>query len=106
MPDTRARKVTIFVSSPIDVAPERGCVQAVTAKLNREYEGLVRFWLSPHAKRETLSVGDRLRAADSSRGLEGQRRAGRLCVPQDCRCDFADGGRGAPPPGADPGRRA
>src|SRR5262249_32240178 len=43
MPDTRVRKVTIFVSSPIDVAPERGRVQAVTAKLNREYEGLVRF---------------------------------------------------------------
>ena len=37
------RKVTIFVSSPKDVAPERGRVQAVTAKLNREYEGLVRF---------------------------------------------------------------
>jgi hypothetical protein len=43
MPDTRVRKVTIFVSSPRDVAPERGRVQAVTAKLNREYEGLVRF---------------------------------------------------------------
>jgi tetratricopeptide (TPR) repeat protein len=43
MPDTRVRKVTIFVSSPKDVAPERGRVQAVTAKLNREYAGLVRF---------------------------------------------------------------
>src|SRR5262249_21640918 len=43
MPDTRVRKITIFVSSPSDVAPERGRVQAVTAKLNREYEGLVRF---------------------------------------------------------------
>ena len=43
MPDTRVRKVTIFVSSPNDVAPERGRMQAVTAKLNREYEGLVRF---------------------------------------------------------------
>jgi tetratricopeptide (TPR) repeat protein len=43
MPDTPVRKVTIFVSSPKDVAPERGRVQAVTAKLNREYEGLVRF---------------------------------------------------------------
>jgi hypothetical protein len=31
------------VSSPKDVAPERGRVQAVTAKLNREYEGLIRF---------------------------------------------------------------
>ena len=37
------RKVTIFVSSPKDVAAERGRVQAVTAKLNREYEGLVWF---------------------------------------------------------------
>src|SRR5215467_12483409 len=43
MPDTPVRKVTIFVSSPKDVAPERGRVQAVTAKLNREYEGLVHF---------------------------------------------------------------
>jgi hypothetical protein len=43
MPDTRVRKVTIFVSSPKDVAAERGRVQAVTAKLNREYEGLVWF---------------------------------------------------------------
>jgi WD40 repeat protein len=43
MSDTRVRKVTIFVSSPKDVAPERGRVQAVTAKLNREYEALVRF---------------------------------------------------------------
>jgi hypothetical protein len=38
MPDTRVRKVTIFVSSPNDVTPERGRVQAVTAKLNRQYE--------------------------------------------------------------------
>jgi hypothetical protein len=37
------REVTIFVSSPKDVAPERGRVQAVTAKLNREYDGLVQF---------------------------------------------------------------
>jgi tetratricopeptide (TPR) repeat protein len=43
MPETRARKVRVFVSSPKDVAPERGRVQAVAAKLNREYEGLVRF---------------------------------------------------------------
>jgi eukaryotic-like serine/threonine-protein kinase len=43
MPDTAVRKVTIFVSSPKDVAPERGRVQAVTAKFNREYEGLARF---------------------------------------------------------------
>src|SRR5438876_11993950 len=43
MPDARVRKVTIFVSSPKDVTPERGRVQAVAAKVNREYEGLVRF---------------------------------------------------------------
>src|SRR5262249_3225754 len=43
MPDASVRKVTIFVSSPNDVAPERGRVRAVTAKLNREYEGLIRF---------------------------------------------------------------
>ena len=43
MPDTPVRKVTIFVSSPNDVAPERGRMQAVTAKLNREYEGLIQF---------------------------------------------------------------
>ena len=42
MPDV-VRKVTIFVSSPNDVAPESGRVQAVTVKLNREYEGLVRL---------------------------------------------------------------
>lgn len=38
-----ARVVRVFVSSPSDVAPERGRVQAVAAKLNREYEDLVRF---------------------------------------------------------------
>ena len=43
MPNTRVRKVTIFVSSPKAVAPERGRVQAVAAKLNREYEDLARF---------------------------------------------------------------
>jgi tetratricopeptide (TPR) repeat protein len=37
------RVVKVFVSSPIDVAPERGRAQAVAAKLNREYEGRVRF---------------------------------------------------------------
>jgi hypothetical protein len=31
MPDTAVRKVTIFVSSPNDGAPERGRVQAGTA---------------------------------------------------------------------------
>ena len=35
--------VRVFVSSPGDVAPERGRVQAIAAKLNREYEGLVSF---------------------------------------------------------------
>src|SRR5215472_8537709 len=38
-----AREVRMFVSSPGDVAPERGRVEAVAAKLNREYEGLVQF---------------------------------------------------------------
>jgi tetratricopeptide (TPR) repeat protein len=37
------RVVRVFVSSPVDVAPERGRVQAVAAKLNRDYEGLVQF---------------------------------------------------------------
>ena len=41
--ESAGRVVRIFVSSPSDVAPERGRVQAVGAKLNREYEGLVRF---------------------------------------------------------------
>jgi eukaryotic-like serine/threonine-protein kinase len=35
-----AREVRVFVSSPSDVLPERGRVDAVAAKLNREYEGL------------------------------------------------------------------
>jgi hypothetical protein len=43
MVDAPVPKVTIFVSSPGDVAPERGRVQAVAAKLNQQYEGLVRF---------------------------------------------------------------
>lgn len=37
------RVVRVFVSSPSDVAVERGRVQAVAAKLNRDLEGLVRF---------------------------------------------------------------
>ena len=37
------RSVKLFVSSPVDVAPERGRVQAVAAKLNRDYDGIVRF---------------------------------------------------------------
>ena len=58
MPDTRVRKVTIFVSSPNDVAPERGRMQAVTVKLNREYQGLVRF--------ETVLWEEHIYAADKS----------------------------------------
>jgi len=37
------RRVRVFVSSPGDVAPERGRVEAVAAKLNREYEGFAAF---------------------------------------------------------------
>src|SRR5258708_32563505 len=37
------RNVRIFVSSPADVAPERGRVQAAAAKLTREFAGLVEF---------------------------------------------------------------
>jgi WD40 repeat protein len=43
MPGAPLRKVRIFVSSPVDVAPERGRVQAAAAKLTREYAGLVEF---------------------------------------------------------------
>jgi hypothetical protein len=41
--DLNVRLVRVFVSSPIDVAAERGRVQAVAATLNREYQGLVSF---------------------------------------------------------------
>jgi tetratricopeptide (TPR) repeat protein len=41
--DSTVRTVRVFVSSPVDVASERGRVQAVAAKLNRDFEGLVRF---------------------------------------------------------------
>jgi eukaryotic-like serine/threonine-protein kinase len=140
MPDIRVRKVTIFVSSPKDVAPERGRVQAVTAKLNREYEGLVQF--------ETVLWEEHFYTADKSFqpqipdavacdvvvsifwtriGTELPPDFPRMpngkpylsgtayelltaleasCVPQDCRCDLADGGCGAPPAGADPVPRA
>jgi tetratricopeptide (TPR) repeat protein len=37
------RVIGVFISSPGDVTPERGRAQAVTAKLNRQFEGLVRF---------------------------------------------------------------
>jgi eukaryotic-like serine/threonine-protein kinase len=37
------RVVKVFISSPIDVTAERGRAQAVMAKLNRDYEGRVRF---------------------------------------------------------------
>ena len=47
VPALRGRKevrdVKLFVSSPGDVAPERGRVEAVVAKLNRDYDGLARF---------------------------------------------------------------
>ncbi len=60
--DTRtngeARVVHVFVSSPIDVAPERGRVQAVAAKLNRAYDGLLTF--------ETLLWEERFYKADKS----------------------------------------
>ncbi len=52
------RIVRVFVSSPVDVAPERGRVQAVAAKLNRDYEGLVRF--------ETVLWEDHFYKADRS----------------------------------------
>src|SRR5690242_19435142 len=42
-PTRNARAVRVLVSSPSDVAAERGRAQSVAAKLNREYEGLVRF---------------------------------------------------------------
>src|SRR6266851_10490754 len=54
--DTRV--VRVFVSSPIDVAPERGRAQAVAAKLNREYDGLVAF--------ETVLWEERFYTADKS----------------------------------------
>ncbi len=41
--DANVRVVRVFVSSPIDVAAERGRVQAIAATLNREYQGLVSF---------------------------------------------------------------
>ena len=37
------REVRVFVSSPGDVLPERGRVDAVAAKLNREYESLAQI---------------------------------------------------------------
>jgi hypothetical protein len=52
------RVVRVFVSSPIDVAPERGRVQAIAAKLNREYDGLVAF--------ETVLWEERFYKADRS----------------------------------------
>jgi hypothetical protein len=58
MADAPVRKVTISVSSPADVAPERGRVQAVVAKLNREYDGLVLF--------ETVLWEEQFFAADTT----------------------------------------
>ncbi len=41
--ETAVRNVRVFVCSPSDVAPERARVRAVAAKLNRDFEGIVRF---------------------------------------------------------------
>jgi WD40 repeat protein len=54
----QVQKVRIFVSSPIDVTPERGRVQAAAAKLTREYAGLVEF--------ETVLWEDHFYTADRS----------------------------------------
>jgi hypothetical protein len=43
VPDVPVHTATIFVSSPDDLAPERGRVHAVATKLNREYEGIIQF---------------------------------------------------------------
>ncbi len=64
------RVVKVFVSSPIDVAPERGRVQAVVAKLNREYAGLVEF--------ETVLWEEHFYTAD--RGFQAQ-------IPEAVACD-------------------
>jgi WD40 repeat protein len=58
MAGREVRKVKIFVSSPVDVAPERGRVQAVAAKLSREYAGIVEF--------ETVLWEDHFYKADQS----------------------------------------
>jgi tetratricopeptide (TPR) repeat protein len=65
------RVVRVFVSSPIDVAPERGRAQAVAAKLNREYEGLVKF--------ETVLWEERFYKAD--RSFQPQ-------IPESVACDI------------------
>jgi tetratricopeptide (TPR) repeat protein len=52
------RLIRVFVSSPVDVAPERGRMQAVAAKLNRDYEGIIRF--------ETVLWEDHFYKADRS----------------------------------------
>jgi hypothetical protein len=38
--ESDVRVVNVFISSPADVAPERGRVQVVADKLNREFGGL------------------------------------------------------------------
>src|SRR5215470_3882440 len=65
------RVIGVFVSSPGDVAPERGRVQAVVAKLNREYQGLVRF--------ETVLWEERLYRADQT--FQSQ-------IPESVACDI------------------
>jgi len=52
------RVVRLFVSSPGDVAPERARAQAVAAKLNLAYQGLVTF--------ETVLWEERFYKADAS----------------------------------------
>jgi eukaryotic-like serine/threonine-protein kinase len=52
------RVVKLFVSSPLDVAPERGRVRAAANKLSREFESLVRF--------ETVVWEERFYKADES----------------------------------------
>jgi energy-coupling factor transporter ATP-binding protein EcfA2 len=64
------QRVRIFVSSPVDVAPERGRVQAVAAKLNRDYEGIVHF--------ETVMWEEHFYKAD--RGFQPQ-------IPEAVACD-------------------
>src|SRR5262245_50229836 len=65
------RVIGVFISSPGDVAPERGRAQAVTAKLNRQFEGLVRF--------ETVLWEERFYKADQT--FQSQ-------IPESITCDI------------------
>ena len=64
MPES-AREVRVFVSSPGDVLPERGRVDAVAAKLNREYEGLAQIKTLLWERAELLQSRSHVPAADS-----------------------------------------